>query len=108
MLFGCSIERPRGLKMDLAKALKEAETGYSLNLTSTDEAEMLAYISTVLELHAKGELLHESAIDRVMTLCVLINKGNRQELSRTLRGFNNGGNWPSTTGASSGCGRGNA
>lgn len=35
--------------MDLAKALKEAETGYSLNLTSTDEAEMLAYISTVLE-----------------------------------------------------------
>ncbi|MEH4221485.1 hypothetical protein POX83_27245, partial [Klebsiella aerogenes] len=80
--------------MDLAKALKEAETGYSLNLTSTDEAEMMAYISTVLELHAKGELLHESAIDRVMTLCVLINKGNRQELSRTLRGFNNGGNWP--------------
>ncbi len=40
--------------MDLEKALKEAETGYSLKLTSTDEAEMLAYISTVLELHAKG------------------------------------------------------
>jgi len=28
-------------------------------------------------------------------------------LSRTLRGFNNGGNWPSTTGNPSGCGRGN-
>jgi len=93
--------------MDLAKALKEVETAYSLKLTSTDEAEMLAYISTVLERYAKGELLHESAIDTVMTLCVLINTGNRQVLSRTLRGFNNGGNWPSTTGNPSGCGRGN-
>jgi len=93
--------------MDLAKTLKEAETGYSLKLTSTDEAEMLAYISTVIELHAKGELLHESAIDRIMTLCVLIKTGNQQELSRMLRGFNNGGNWPSTTGNPSGGGRGN-
>lgn len=93
--------------MDLAKELKDAENLYSLKLTSIDEAEMLAYISTVLELHAKGELLHESAIDRVMTLCVLINTGNRQELSRTLHAFNNGGNWPSTTGNPSGGGRGN-
>ncbi|PAP44984.1 hypothetical protein CJZ35_25500, partial [Salmonella enterica subsp. enterica serovar Braenderup] len=68
-------------------ALMEAESGYSLILSCSDEAELLAYISTVLELHANGELLHESAIDRVMTLCVLIYKGIRQELSRTLRGF---------------------
>ncbi|CAM7769444.1 hypothetical protein PHDIMM138B_26915 [Phytobacter diazotrophicus] len=93
--------------MDLAKELKDSENGYSLKLTSRDEAEMLAYISTVLELHAKSELLHESAIDRVMTLCVLINTGNRQELSRTLHAFNNGGNWPSTTRNPSGGGRGN-
>lgn len=94
--------------MDLAKAMKEAEAGYSLQLTSADKAEMLAYISTVLERHAKGELRHQSAIDGLMMLCVIINTGDREGVKRLLSDYNNGGNWPSTTGNPSGSGRSNA
>lgn len=97
--------------MDLARIIKEAEAGYSLQLTSVDKTAMLAYISTVLERHAKGELLHKSALEGVMTLCMHIHTGDRQGLDRMLRGFifqENGGNWPSMTGNSSGSGRGNA
>lgn len=37
-----------------------------------DGAEMQTYISTVLNLHAKGELRHQSAVDGLMKLCVYL------------------------------------
>lgn len=87
--------------MDLPKALREAWAGMN-------ETEVRVYISTVLELYVKGELLHESTIDRLMALYMLINTGDREGVRRMLRELNNGGNWPSTTGNPSGSGRGNA
>lgn len=81
--------------MDLAKTFNEATNG-------PDEAEIQAYISTVLELHAKGELRHQSAVDGLMTLCVLLKNGDREVTNRMLHRHNNGGNWPSTTGNPSG------
>lgn len=97
--------------MDIAKAMREASAEYSLQLTSDDMAEMKTYLSTVLNRHAEGKLLHEAATGELMTLCTLINTGDKQGLHHRLHEFiqqENGGNWPSTTGNPSGSGRGNA
>ena len=97
--------------MDIAEAMREASTEYSLQLTTDDMAEMQTYLSTVLTRHAEGALLHEAAVGELMMLCMLINTGDKQGLNRRIREFiqqENGGNWPSTTGNPSGSGRGNA
>lgn len=70
-----------------------------------DETEMQTYISTVLNLHAKGELRYQSAVDGLMKLCVYLKNGDLEVASRMLHGHKNCCNWPSTTGNQSGNGR---
>lgn len=73
--------------MDIAEAMREASTEYSLQLTTDDTAEMQTYLSTVLTRHAEGALLHEAAVGELMMLCMLINTGDKQGLNRRIREF---------------------
>ncbi|AGN88243.1 hypothetical protein [Enterobacter sp. R4-368] len=109
--------------MDLRKAASKAFGKKGAKLSTGEYKELADYISTILELHASGKIIKESAISDLLDIATAIDVGETAVVRNTIRtpeeiiqrSDNHPGNrsrrmenWPSTTGNPSGGKRTNA